>query len=303
MTLPGANSAGFLAIANNGGIYGGTLTLQLVSGNDTLANTATGTTTLGAAVNLIGGTQHWTGGSGTLDIEAPVAQNSGDFYLDGGNYTLGSSGALSVNGFAVVMNDQGGSTTNFLQTGGLVNFFRNSFSLSSLYLTQHGATNYTMTGGTTQIPFLTHLAYGTGSVANLTISGPTAVFQGTEIDLNDGTNGTGGSGAINLVSGALQTDDIFLSANSQGFGSFNFSGGTLQPIDNGSSDQASFLGIGNPSPLLNFPITLSGSGAIISSTDASGNPENFPIYAVLGGTGGVNLAGNRRHRAQRRQYL
>ena len=286
LTLTGENYLSALVV-NTTGVTGGTINLN---GGYSFTNAASGEWTLSSPVNFPGsGSIFWTGGSGTLDIEAPVTDSTGHFYTNGGNYVLGNSGAISVSGYARVMNNLGGSTTNFLQTGGSINLYRNSWSLSSLYISQNGTTNYTMTGGTIQIPYLTKVAYGTNSFGNLTINGSTAVFQGTEIGLNDGTNGTGGSGVINLVSGALQTDDLF--TNLQGYSSFNFSGGTLQPIDNGTVDQGSYLGFGNSSGSLNFTITLSGSAATISSTDASGNPQKVPVYAVLGGTGGVNLAG------------
>ena len=290
LTLTGENYLSSLVV-NTTGITGGTINLN--GDSNSLINASPNKWTLSSPLNFPGtGSIYWTGGSGTLDIESPVTDSTGHIYINGGNYQLGNSGSLAIRGYALVMNDIGGSTTNFLQTGGSINLFRDSFSLSSLYLTQHGTTNYTMTGGTIQIPYLTHLAYGTGSVANLTINGPSAVFQGTEIDLNDGSNGVGGSGVINLVSGTLQTDDLFLTGAVQGYGSFNFSGGTLQPIDNGTVDQGSYLGFGNSSGSLNIAITLSGTAATISSTDASGNPQKLPVYAVLAGTGGVNLAGS-----------
>jgi autotransporter-associated beta strand protein len=307
VALSGLNTANFMAIAGNGAINaaagGGTLQMQSPSnGPNTqyiaLSNTATGVTTLGVPLNMVGGRQDWTGGSGTLNIEAPITQNTSNFFIDNGNYTLGNSGSINMptGAYALVLNGQVGSTTNFLQTGGSVSVNRTA-SENVFYMTQGGTTNYTITGGAISVTSSTN-GYGriilggfnanTVELATLTINGPTALVATPEIDLNYG-NITGGpisGGTVNLVNGTLETDSIFTSGPNS---AFFFSGGTLQPQD---SAVYTIVGNGWGEPGFNINITLSGSGAVMSSTDASGNPQPVPVYANLVGSGGVNFTGS-----------
>lgn len=280
VTLPVASSAGFLAIGNNGAISGGTLTLQLVSGNDTLANTATGATTLGTAIYLQGGTQHWTGGSGTLDIEGPITQSTGHLYIDNGNYLMGNSGSITVSGYALVLGD--GGMTNFTQSGGTISTSRSNNV--SFYLNQNGTTNYLMTGGSIGSDDAV-IGYGLGTTSSFTMSGGAASMA--LLNLNNKGNGNanpGGLGTLNLRGGALAVDNLVTYWPSGS--AFNFSGGTLQPIDGSVTQWGSNTG-GN-----NVTVNLSGTGAVMSSTDAGGNPETVPVYANLTGTGAVTFTGS-----------
>ena len=95
----------------------------------------------------------------------------------------------------------------------------------------------------------------------------------------DYTGNTSGPNAVNLQNGTLQTDSI----STQGSATnsvFNFSGGTLQPVDSGVTG-----GIGCGCE--HISLALSGSNAVMSSTDSTGVGRSVPIYANLVGSSGV----------------
>jgi autotransporter-associated beta strand protein len=88
-----------------------------------------------------------------------------------------------------------------------------------------------------------------------------------------------------LENGTLAADNIstMTSLSAPGYSTFNFSGGTLQPLDSsaqwGTSSQA-------------FNFTLSGTGATISSNNLSGNGEPVSVYANLSSTGAITFTGS-----------
>jgi fibronectin-binding autotransporter adhesin len=300
MNLAGGATAGVLAIMNTGAISGGTITLQSPNGVAavnaawvSLANTATGTTTLSAPISLMNGKQDWSGNSaGTLNIEAPINQSSGNFFIDNGNYTMGSSGSIVLpsGASALVLGING--STNFLQTGGLVYVDRTG---NGIYFTQGtGQVNYTMTGGTVSNVGSgpgngwLYLGYNAGTSGTLTVNGAAALIQTPNLDLS--INSTGGSGTVYMANGTLQTDSIY--SNNPSVSNFYFSGGTIQPIDSAvSSIGGNGFGEGGSGGIYNINITLSGTNAVMSSTDASGNPQIVPVSANLVGSGGIQFVG------------
>ncbi len=118
-----------------------------MAGTNNLVNSATGATTLGTALNFVGPSALilWGGGSGTLNINAPITSSVNNFLFYDGNYTLNSPGSININGYALVMNDSASTTSNVLQTGGLISITRPN--AVGVYLTQAGTTSYTLTGG------------------------------------------------------------------------------------------------------------------------------------------------------------
>ncbi len=159
-----------------------------------------------------------------------------------------------------------------------------------MYLTQAGSTNYTMTGGTISLSGAVNgaggdivLGDGANTGGSLTINGPTALLFTPNISLN---GSVGGPGSVYLANGTVQTDSIF---GTGPFSNFYFSGGTLQPQD-GSVYSVPGNGWGEPGD--NFTMTLSGTSAVMDSTDATGNGQIVNVYAGLAGTGGVHLTGS-----------
>ena len=235
MTLTGLNSAGSLVFNNNGQVLGGTINL---SATNALVNNAPGLTTLASAVNLSGtGTQSWLNNtSGTLNIAGAVTANTSNLALSSGNYTMGSSGSITIgtypSSYTLNLNNTPGGTTNFTQTGGSI-YIDEIGNLLTLSPTGNNyTTNYTVSGGTvTLVPHgLTHtlvVGNGTGTNNTLTINGASAFLNLPGLAIN---NVTGGSGTVNLANGTLQTDYIFTTSQAPGTSVFNFSGGTLQPI-------------------------------------------------------------------------
>ena len=172
-----------------------------------------------------------------------------------------------------------------MQSGGLLTVSRTSAanSTNGLYLTQAGTTNYTLTGGSVMVGgngVNDVLVMGDVGGATLNINGVGALVRTSSLNLNGGAAGP--TGAVNLQNGLLQTNMIFQSAG--GF-AFNFSGGTLQPID------GNVVGFGSSAAASNVALTISGSAAVISSTDSAGNPQTVPVYANFAGSGLVNLGG------------
>ena len=126
------------------------------------------------------------------------------------------------------------------------------------------------------------LGYTAGSGGTLTINGPAALLFTPNIALNSGAAATG---AFYLVNGTVQTDSIFGTGPNT---NFYFSGGTLQPQDS-FVNTVPDNGWGEPGD--NFTMTLSGTSAVMDSTDATGAPQIVNVYAGLAGSGGVHLTG------------
>ena len=76
-------------------------------------------------------------------------------------------------------------------------------------------------------------------------------------------------------------------------GSFNFSGGTIQPISlsGASAGGASGDFIGNPTPNMNFTMPISGNAATFDTTDITGSAETVTNYATLTGNGSLTTIG------------
>ena len=277
--LTGTDAAAVIQIANTGAISGGTINLQPRSGTVALVDSTTGTTTLSTAIVMLGGREDWTGGSGTLNIAGPVVQSGGHFFIDNGNYLMGNSGSITVSGYALVVGN--GGTTNFTQSGGTISTSRSGNV--SFYLSQNGTTNYLMTGGSIGSNYAV-IGYGLGTTLSFTMNGGAASIALLNINNKGGGNANpGGLGVLNLGGGELAVDNLVTYWPSGT--AFNFSGGTLQPID------GSVIAWGSSTNGNNVTINLSGTGAAMSSNDGGGNPQTVPVYASLTGTGGVNFTG------------
>ena len=269
LTLSGQNTVAALTLTNSGTITGGTISL---TAGTTFVNNAAGLSTLASSLNIMGAaTNIWTSNSaGTLNIAAPITDGSNNLFLFDGNYTMGAAGSITVPNFALVMggsNDTGVHTSNFLQTGGVISDSRPSNAANTFFVTQGGTTNYTMTGGTLLV------TSGTGSVAYngfgkngyMTINGGGAVASLAGLNLY---GASGGTGEVNFRNGTLQVDNLFTSAaaSSTAYDIFNFSGGTLQPLDSGVAG----AGFGSATAAQNVTMTILGSGATMLSSDAGG---------------------------------
>ena len=169
-------------------------------------------------------------------------------------------------------------TSYLLQTGGSISLNRPNVNYG-VNFAQAGVAYYTMTGGTVTASANTNATLGDGASTRgyFTINGPGALASFPTLNLCVAGVTPSTIGAVNLENGRLAVDSLLTSPG--GYSSFNFSGGTLQPIDFfvsqwGSSTQ------GN-----NFIITLSGTGATMSSNDLSGTGRTVQVYAVLSGPG------------------
>ncbi len=283
LTLTGQNYLSSLVV-NTTGISGGTINLP---GGSSLTNANTSSAwTLASAVSFPG--IIWNAGSGTTDIEAPV-NSTGQLTINSTPHSsstivLGNSGAISVSGNALVLDDVGFGTTYLLQTGGAISLNRPGNNGINFALA--GVAYYTMTGGTVSASPGTNAALGDGASTQgyFTIDGPTALASFTTLNLcvNGVTPSTIGS--VTLENGTLAVDNLLTSPG--GFSSFNFSGGTLQPFD------ASVGAWGSSTQGNNFTISLSGTGATMSSTDLGGNPQTVQVYAVLSGAGALRFTGS-----------
>ena len=293
LTLTGSNTIAALTLTNSGTITGGSIAL---ASGATLINASPGQSTLASPLSFTGAsTNYWSnaGGSGTLNIAAPITDTVGHLYLHDGNYTMGSAGSITVSGFALVMSgssasEAGGHTTNFLQTGGVISASRPSSPAATFYISQAGTGSLTMTGGSLLV------TSGTGSVGDnrtvatgtFTINGAGAVASFAGLDLA----GTGaGVATVNLQNGALQVNYLFTDggASSTAYDIFNFSGGTLQPLNAGVAS----TGWGSATAAQNITLALSGSAATMSSTDSSGVGRTVPAYVTLTGSGTLSTAG------------
>jgi fibronectin-binding autotransporter adhesin len=278
----GSDTVAGITFLQNTTLSGGTI--NLVAGTNNLVNSATGATTLGTALNIVGPSaqSNWTGGSGTLNINAPITDSLSTVEFYEGNYTLNSPGSININGYAFVMSASA-ATTNFLQTGGLISV--NRPNTAAVYLTQSGTASYTLTGGTMLLPGIgENMEIGDGHPAAMTINGTGALVSTPVLNLNVGAVTTG---AVNLQSGLLQTD--YLVQSNSGV-AFNFSGGTLQPVDSGYLNGGP-LNFGSATAANNVAITVSSTGATMSSNDASGVGRVVNVYANLLGNGTLNTVG------------
>ena len=198
---------------------------------------------------------------------------------------LGNLGSISVSGNALVLSNLAFATTDFLQTGGSIS--ADNPSGFGFYLARAGVTHYTMTGGTISTTSNTNAALGGGPASQgyLTINGPGALASFPTLNLN---SGTGDIGNLTLENGTLAVDNLLTQGATapSTFSGFNFSGGTLQPIDSNVSAWGS-SNIGN-----NFVTTLAGSGATMSSNDSSGSAQTVQVYTVLTGAGALTFTGS-----------
>ena len=288
LTLTGQNAVAALALTNSGTITGGGISL---TAGITFVNNAAGLSTLASPLNIVGpgAPNIWTSNSaGTLNIAAPITDGNNTLYLFDGNYTMGArarSQLVSANAACDGRQQRYRRfhNSNFLQTGGVISDSRPSNAASTFFVSQGGTTNYTMTGGTLLV------TTGTGSVAfngsgkngYLTINGAGAVASLAGLNL---FGVSGGTGEVNLLNGTLQVDNIFTSAaaaSSTLYDIFNFSGGTLQPLDGNVAS----AGFGSATAAQNVTMTISGSGATMLSSDAGGVGRTVQVYANLTGSG------------------
>ena len=298
VTLNGMNSINSLVLNNNATLTGGTI--SLTESTTDMNFSGTGTMTLASPIvlsNPAASTEWFSNSTGTLAINAPVTINSTvntNFYFWTGNFSMNAGGALvfantTAAGGAFVMNDLASTTTNFLQSGGLISVNRPT-STSTFFLTQAGTTNYLMTGGSLLIN--TPISFFGDDAANrngtLTVNGAGALASMAQISFDGVPTGVG---TLNLQNGLFRADTISTTVNSAADLAdciFNFSGGTLQPVDGGTLAP---LAWGSATATENTAITLSGSETM-SSSDATGVGRTVHVYSPLGGNGVLTIAGN-----------
>ena len=73
-----------------------------------------------------------------------------------------------------------------------------------------------------------------------------------------------------------------MSGESNGYATFNFSGGTLRPCDNNAT-------FGSATAANNYVTTLSGTAATITSSDATGTARTVNVYTTLTGARRLDL--------------
>ena len=299
LTLTGQSYLSSLTV-NTTGISGGTI--NLASGSS-FTNASSSAWTLSSAVNFPGsGGIIWNSGSGTTDIEAPVTDNNSaqltisptpNSFPQPVTYptiVLGNSGVISVSGNALVLVNEGYGTTYLLQTGGSISLDRpfNYGMYFARFLNAVGGVGYyTMTGGTISATPYTEvtLANGVSTQGYFTISGSGALAMLPSLSLDTGASG---QGFVTLENGTLAVDNISTmssgGASPAGYSGFNFSGGTLQPLDSSAVWGTSSYG---------FIFYLSGTGATISSNDLiSGIGQTVQVNANLSGTGAITFTGS-----------
>ena len=295
----GANSTGTTIAANPG--Y--SLSLGTVGGGVNASSLTGGTVTITAPMTVpTNSSSHWTGPTGgTLVIAGSVVINGGGsdgLYFNSGNFLITTGGTLDDTSSFLVFNDTA-NASNIVQTGGYVFSGRGTQSTNSdIYLSQGaGGGNYTISGGT--------LATKTGgsyiiTVGYQNVSGPSTlditgngVVMTPYLALNCSTvNNTIGSATVNMQGGLLQADQIY--TNTPIAGQFNFSGGTIQPQDDGSavsSQGGTGDYIGNPNSARNITMQIAGNGATYDTTDGTGGNQTATVYAILTGNGSLNVIG------------
>jgi autotransporter-associated beta strand protein len=220
-------------------------------------------------------------------------------YFNSGNFLIAGGTVANTSDF-LIFNDTS-TISNFLQTSGSVYCGRGTqTSNSDIYLSQGvGGCNYTISGGTmstkTGGTYIITLGYqNTSGPCSLNITG-NGVVMAPLLALNCSTiANTIGSATVNMSGGLLQTDQI--DTNSAIAGQFNFSGGTIQPQDNGSAvtggPGGAGLFIGRPNSARNITVQITGNGATYDTTDLSGNPQTTYVYAVLTGNGSLDVNGS-----------
>lgn len=223
---------------------------------------------------------------GTLTIGGPITVvQAGHLFLQDGNFVLNSPGSITIStsnaAYALVMNAVVGSTTNFLQTGSVISVSRSNNN--AVYLTQGGTTNYTITGGSLLLSGGSSalcIGDGTNKGSALNINGAGALVATPKLNVNAATGTC--TGAVNMQSGLFQTDQMFQSSACTI--PFNFSGGTIQPLD---GTLALTWGL---STTANIAMTLSGS-EVMSSNDASGVGRTVTVFTPMSGNGILTTAG------------
>ena len=253
LTLTGQSYLSSLVVDTTG-ISGGTINL---AGGSSFTNNSSSEWTLASAVNFAGNSAiTWNGSTGTTDIEAPVTDNTGSLTITSVSFgtatiVVGNSGSITMNNQTLVLDNfaSGNTHTSLLQTGGLVSL--NQSGIGMYFAQTNGVAFYTMTGGTisatpgTQVT----LANGVSTQGYFTINGPTALAMLPTLSLD---TGAAGIGFVTLENGTLAADNIS-TMTSTGFSGFNFSGGTLQPLDSSAQWGTSNFGI---------IFTLAGTGSI-----------------------------------------
>jgi autotransporter-associated beta strand protein len=178
----------------------------------------------------------------------------------------------------------------FEQNGGVVVVARNQSGggNSALLIGQFssGIGTYTLTGGalccTNAAPENASAAIGFGGTGTLTVNGATAAasFSGiVRLAVQNTATGT-----LNLVRGELRVNRLFQGDSSTcGTARFNFGGSSgsavLRPYDTAAA-------IGHATGANNLGLTLTGSNAVLRSTDAFGTARTLTIYSVIGESGG-----------------
>jgi fibronectin-binding autotransporter adhesin len=297
----GAGAAGTTIAANPGG----SLSMGTAGGINASALTS-GTVAITAPVTQpLNNVSHWTGATsgGTLVFAGPITINGGasaGLYFNSGNFQIATGATLANVSDFLIFNDSS-TPGNFVQTGGSVYCGRTTETggNSDIYLSQGaGGGNYTISGGT--------LSTKTGgsyviTVGYQNVSGPSSlnitgngVVMTPYLALNCSTiANTIGSTTVNMQGGLLLANQVY--TNTSSTGGFNFSGGTIQPLDSGSAvNSPGGTGdyIGRPNPIRNITVQITGNGATYDTTDLSGNPQSTNIYAIVTGSGSLNVIGS-----------
>jgi autotransporter-associated beta strand protein len=207
------------------------------------------------------------------------------YSLNGGTVSLTNSES-----FLQIGQDGTGTVS---QAGGTVTVARNQFGGgNSALLLGHSASGvgiYTLTGGglfctnsTATSSGTTAATIGYSGTGSLTVNGAaaTASFRG---DLALAWNNSS-SGTLYFARGELRVNRLYQGGDtSGGTALFKFGGSSgtavLRPYD---ADAA----IGHATGANNIGITLTGSNAVLRSTDAFGTARTLTIYSALGESGG-----------------
>ena len=294
-------TAGEAVIASSGSFSGNTFaigtgtsatsTVRVKSGGSFTASATVSASTLGdntrpmAALIQEGGTVSIAGNLVMSSWSGSTTYTGSSSYtMQGGSLNLTSD---STNSFLQIARN---APATFTQSGGLVTITRNSNA--GLTVGAFGNGLYTLTSGTLRVAGTgagagVAIGVSSGGSGTLTIDGPTAVVR------IGGGNGSGG-GSINLAaaSGAtatvnLQQGDLLVNnlirGNATGTAHFNFSGGTLRPLDVNAV-------FGSATAGSNFNITLSGTGATISGLDVGSVARTVDVYTNLVGSGNVTFS-------------
>ena len=216
-----------------------------------------------------------------------------------GNIQITTGGTLA-NTLDFFTLTSGANPTNIQQTGGYVFSGRvvETTGNSDIYFTQGpGSCTYTISGGTLAVKtggaYVIALNFANSSGTDtLNISG-NGVVAAPVLWMNASSANTSGSATVNMQGGLLQADQICADGTIPG--QFNFSGGTIQPQDAGSIAQNAAGGngdfIGRPNTAKNITVNITGNGATYDTTDGTGGNDTEFIYAMLTGSGTLNVIG------------